>query len=293
MHVLVAGWFSFEQMGATAGDIMACNVLCDWLQKSDISFDVAYAPPFVGGLDWRETTPAQYSYIFFVCGPFGNGWPITDFLDHFSGIKLIGLNLTLLQSLEEWNPFALCYERDSSSFHRPDITFASTTKKIPVVGIILAHKQKEYGVRSKHPIVDKVIADFISSKQVVRVNIDTCIENNEGGLKTAEQIESLIAKMDVVITTRLHGVALSIKNGVPVIAIDAVEGGAKVSLQARSIQWPLLFSTAVSTEDMEKAFAYCLTNEARILALKCADEARRQSDELGEELMVKIKEIDN
>ena len=272
---------------------MACNVLCNWLKKSDVSFDVAYAPPFDGGVDWRETTPAQYSYIFFVCGPFGNGWPVTDFLDHFSGIKLIGLNLTLLQSLEEWNPFALCYERDSNSLHRPDITFASTSKKIPVVGIILAHKQKEYGVRSKHPIVDKVITDFIGSKQVVRVNIDTCIENNEGGLKTAEQVESLIAKMDMVITTRLHGVALSIKNGVPVIAIDAVEGGAKVSLQAKSIHWPLLFSTAVSNEDIEKAFAYCLTNEAKILALKCADEARKKTDELGEELMEKIREIDN
>jgi hypothetical protein len=290
MHVLVAGWFSFEKMGATAGDIIACNVLCNWLQKANISFDVAYAPPFEGGVNWQQTVTAQYSHIFFVCGPFGNGWPITDFLDHFSGVKLIGLNLSLLQSLEEWNPFDLCYERDSSSLHRPDITFASTSKKIPVVGIILAHQQKEYGDRSKHPMVDKVIKGFIASKHVVRINIDTCIENNEGGLKTAEEVESLIAKMDLVITTRLHGLALSIKNGVPVVAIDAVEGGAKVSVQAKSIRWPLIFSTNVSNDDLEKAFLYCLSDEARMLALKCAGEASKQIDELGEELINKIKQ---
>ena len=52
--VLVAGWFSFEQMGASAGDLMARDVVCDWLEQAGRSYDVALAPPFSGGLAWRE-----------------------------------------------------------------------------------------------------------------------------------------------------------------------------------------------------------------------------------------------
>jgi hypothetical protein len=53
MKTLVAGWFSFEQMGATAGDLMARDLACDWLERAGHSYDVALAPPFSGGVDWR------------------------------------------------------------------------------------------------------------------------------------------------------------------------------------------------------------------------------------------------
>jgi len=291
-HILVAGWFSFEKMGATAGDILACRVLCDWLEKSSISFDIAFAPPFEGGVRWQQTIPGEYSHVCFVCGPFGNGWPLTDFLKHFDGVKLIGLNLTLLQSLHDWNPFYLCYERDSDSFQRPDITFASKVKKVPVVGIILAHTQKEYRQKSMHPAVNKVISDFVATHRVVKVSIDTVLEGNEGDLKSAEEVESLIAKMDLIITTRLHGLVLALKNSVPVIAIDAVEGGAKVSRQAESTNWPVLLSTGrLSAQAMETAFAYCLSDEAKLTAAKCADQARKQVEELGIALLDRINEM--
>ena len=47
-------------------------------------------------------------------------------------------------------------------------------------------------------------------------------------LRTAEEVESLIARMDVVLTTRLHGLVLALKHGVPVVAIDPIAGGAKL-----------------------------------------------------------------
>jgi hypothetical protein len=292
MRILIAGWFSFEKMGVTAGDIMACNVLSSWLRKSDISFDIAYAAPFESGVKWQQTDPSSYTHVCFVCGPFGNGWPISEFIKHFTGVKFIGLNLTLLQSLDEWNPFDICYERDSVSNHRPDITFASSRKKSQVVGIILVHKQKEYGLRSMHTMVDKVISDFVTRQQMAPVYIDTCLEDNQGGLRTAEDVESLIARMDLCITTRLHGLVLSIKNGVPAIAIDPIAGGAKVSSQAKAISWPILLSTEqLSQENLEKAFAYCKTDEAKSEAMKCANRSKKEIDKLGEELIMKLKVI--
>lgn len=75
MKTLVAGWFSFELMGATAGDLMACDLVCEWLKKAEHLYDVALAQPFQGGVDWRAVDPQDYSYVVFVCGPFGNGEP--------------------------------------------------------------------------------------------------------------------------------------------------------------------------------------------------------------------------
>ena len=34
MKCLVAGWFSFEQMGATAGDLLAKDLVCSWVERA-------------------------------------------------------------------------------------------------------------------------------------------------------------------------------------------------------------------------------------------------------------------
>ena len=100
MKALVAGWFSFEQMGASAGDLFARDLVCEWLVVAGYSYDIALAPPFSGGVDWRSVDTNSYSCVIFVCGPFGNGEPIIEFLSRFSGCRLVGLNLTMLDLLE-------------------------------------------------------------------------------------------------------------------------------------------------------------------------------------------------
>src|SRR5438874_13475502 len=144
MKTLLAGWFSFEQMGATAGDLMARDIACQWLESAGYSVDVAVAPPFTGGVEWQSVDPSIYEQVVFVCGPFGNGWPITEFLARFSGSRLIGLNLSMLEPLEVWNPFDLLIARDSSAEAHPDVSFVSRQAPVPVVGIVLVHPQTEY-----------------------------------------------------------------------------------------------------------------------------------------------------
>jgi hypothetical protein len=168
MKILVAGWFSFEQMGATAGDLFARDLVCDWVEKAGLPYDVALAPPFEGGVAWRELDGRDYSHVVFVCGPFGNGWPITEFLPHFGGCRLIGLNLSMLQSLDEWNPFDLLLERDSSRFARPDITFLSRQPKVPVVGVVLVHPQKEYGDKASHREANEAVWRLLDARSVGR-----------------------------------------------------------------------------------------------------------------------------
>lgn len=270
MRTLVAGWFSFEQMGATAGDLMARDVACDWLERAGHSYDVALAPPFHDGVNWRLVDPKAYSHVVFVCGPFGNGEPITEFLERFDGCRLVGLNLTMLESLDIWNPFDLLLERDSSATSHPDISFLSRQAPVPVVGVVLIDTQPEYKQEDAHQVANNAIHRLVSSREMSAVAIDTRLDANSTGLRTASEVESLIARMDVVLTTRLHGTVLALKNGIPPVVLDPVATGGKVRRQAETIGWPLVFATDDLTDQaLQQALDYCLTEDARVEAQEC------------------------
>ena len=104
MRVLLAGWFSFEQMGATAGDLLCRDLVRRWLAEAGVPRDVAVAHPFTDGVDWRNLDPKSYSHLIFVCGPFGNGPPVDEMLAAFSHCRMVGLNLSMLQDLERGRP---------------------------------------------------------------------------------------------------------------------------------------------------------------------------------------------
>ncbi|MEH1965221.1 polysaccharide pyruvyl transferase family protein [Nostoc sp.] len=283
MKTLVAGWFSFEEGHATAGDLLAAELACDWLESAGISYDIAVDPPFTGGINWRLTDPKNYSQIVFVCGPFlAKGTLETEFLTHFAGCRLIGLDLTMLESLDKSNPFDVLLERDSSVRVNPDITFISPRKLVPVVGVCLVEPY-EQGLTD---ITNTAIHRFLASREVAVVKIDTRLDTNTTGLRTPAEVESLLARMDLVITTRLHGTVLSLKNGVPTISIDPEAGGAKIKRQAEKIGWSVMFTVdELTDEKLQKAFDYCLTQEARTKAKECCDRSQKMLEEVRDEFI--------
>ena len=287
--VLVAGWFSFEQMGASAGDLMARDVVCDWLEQAGRSYDVALAPPFSGGVAWPEVDVDDYAEVIFVCGPFGNGWPVTDFLERFAGRRLIGLNLTMLEPLDRWNPFDRLWERDSSALARPDMAISASQAQVPVVGLALIDTQPEYGERDSHEHANRMLRDFAARRGLAAVDIDTRLDTDPAGLRTASQVESLIARMDVILTTRLHGTVLAIKNGVPPLAVDSVVGGGKIRRQAETLGWPCVLPVETLTEEaLQDAFDYCLSPEARAKARACAALARERVEAVCAEFIAAL-----
>lgn len=300
MHVLIAGWFSFEGMGNTAGDMIARDVVCKWLVEANITYEIAVADafPYPGGVNWEKADASLYTDLVFVCGPFGNGWPVTVLLEKFSHCRLTGVNLSLMESLEQWNPFTFLYERDSSAAANPDITFYGPPPAVPVVGVILIGKQDEYGNRDMHKMANEFIRRLINNHEMSVVHIDTVLENNATGFRTPGEIESIISRMDLVITTRLHGTVLALKNNVPVIPLDSVAGGAKVTRQVKTLGWPLLFNTDdLDDAALSEAFRWCLTTEARMEARACAKKAVELINETRikfiSELTSLAKEVDN
>jgi hypothetical protein len=286
MKALVAGWFSFEEMGATAGDLLARELACSWLEEAGYEYELALAAPFAGGVDWRTVDPEAYSHVLFVCGPFGNGPPIPEFLSHFSGRRLLGLNLSMLDPLAVWNPFDRLWERDSSTAARPDVTFLAPRSRVPVVGVVLVHPQREYKARALHRQANEAIERLVAGREMAVVQIDTRLDENRTGLRTPGEVQSLVARMDVVLTTRLHGLVLSLKNGVPAVAIDPIAGGAKIHRQAETIGWPAVFTAdALSDQALAQAYEYCLTDEARAKARECTDRAIAAVCRVREELI--------
>ena len=148
MKALVAGWFSFELMGASAGDLRARDLVLEWLDEAGREYDVALAAPFTGGIDWRDAAPAGYSHRVFGCGPLGNGEPVAELLERFEGHRRIGVNLTMLDRVENWNPFDLLLERDSSRLARPDLVFAAPPVGVPVIGLVSIDAAGRRGRRS-------------------------------------------------------------------------------------------------------------------------------------------------
>lgn len=284
--ILVVGWFSFEKCNVTAGDLMARDLACEWIERAGYSYDVGLAPPFVGGVDWHLADANSYSHVVFVCGPFPLISLTTEFVQHFSGCRLIGLDLSMLEPIDNWNPFDVLLERDSSAGSHPDISFLSRQAKVPVVGIILVHPQNEYGDRCRHQDANEAINRLIASREMVAVPIDTGLDPNTTNLRTAAEVETLIARMDLVVTTRLHGTVLALKNGVPVIAIDAISGGAKVLRQAETIGWSVVFPIdSLSDEKLQQAFDYCQTEQARVEARECRDRAFKAVEEVRDKFI--------
>ncbi|MBW4611989.1 MAG: polysaccharide pyruvyl transferase family protein [Desmonostoc vinosum HA7617-LM4] len=286
MRIIVAGWFSFEGCNVTAGDLMARDVACRWLQDVGHDYDIALAFPFVGGVNWRSVDPNTYSHVVFVCGPFPYMKLSYEFVQHFRGCRLIGLDLSMFEPLDVWNPFDVILERDSPACSRPDISLLSGQAKVPVVGIILVEPQHEYKNKDKYRVANAAVERLIASREMVAVPIDTRLDPNATNLRTAAEVETLISRMDLVVTTRLHGTVLAIKNGVPPIVIDGISGGAKVMRQAKTIGWDVTFSVDSLTDDvLEKAFEYCQTEAARAKARECRDRAIKVVEQVGDEFI--------
>jgi polysaccharide pyruvyl transferase WcaK-like protein len=96
--------------------------------------------------------------------------------------------------------------------------------------------------------------------------------------------------MDAVVTTRLHGLVLALKHGVPAVAIDPVIGGAKITQQARAVGWPAVHSGAeLDQDELGASLDFCLSEGGRKLARESAERARSALDATREEFLRAIR----
>lgn len=286
---LVMGFFS------TVGDVECLTVVSRWLDHAGIphepaaySAEVRKAIP--GARDPRRVNPEDYSHLVVVCGPCWRELfkDVKVDLGRFDHCVRVGVNLTMIAPLEEWNPFDVLIERDSDRARRPDLTFLEQTPATPVVARCLAPRQKEYRERQRHDVANRVIAEFIERRDLAVIDVDTKWprSRNRGGLGSPGQVHSVMQRVDVVLTTRLHGLTFALKSGVPAIAVDAVAGGDKVITQARTIGWPMaVLAEEVTPEWLDQALDWCLSPQAGETVAACQARIRESLDSVKGEFL--------
>jgi len=290
-RALAAGLFSFPSHGATAGDLIACEVVCGWLAEAGMQYDVAFAPPFTGGRDWRDLDPRDYSHVVWICGPLGETTEAFARLRRrfpSGGRTWIGINLSMMAPVDEWNPFDVLLERDSGRAERADLAFSGGRNGVPIVGLVQVEPFTPlFPDRDRQEHARVAIRRLAYSRPAAVVEIDTRLDiDNASGLRTPAEVETVIARMDVVVTTRLHGLALALRNGVPAVAVDPVAGGDKITAQARAVDWPCGFAVDDASDDvLAEALSFALSPEGRARARASAERGKQAVERLRGEFL--------
>ena len=258
MRILVAGWFSFDEVVATVGDELGADVVTGWLAELGVEHDVAWAPYLQRGPNWRDVDPGRYTHLVFVSGPLMDYSLLHELAAVFAGAQRWAVNVSVVDEVGR-GLFHQVWERDAPGVARPDLAGGTTTPDVPVLAVAFAPAQEEYGTRSQADRVRGVLEQWLGARALPWFELDMDLYDKPYDRFPA-QVEALVRRADVVLSMRLHGLVLGLAHGVPVIACDAVAGGAKVAAQARALDWPLLLTAGeIDPASLDAALEHALS----------------------------------
>lgn len=284
-RVLVTGWFSFFHGEATAGDLLAGDAVCGWLADAGIPHDIARSP-VLGGPSLDDVDPSLYSHLLFVCGP-AAGWQVEELLARFAHCTKVAIGVSELDTTPPG--FDVLLARDGPHGERPDLSLAADLPELPArVAVIRANQQGEYR-DGRHGDAHRLIDEVLRSLNVAVLELDTRVDpRNLVGRRPAD-VEAALAGVDAVVTTRMHGLVLALRHGVPAVAIDPVAGGAKVSRQAAVLGWPAVQTVEhLTAERLRAQVTWALRPEAAQTARDCARRGRRALADLRSEFLAQL-----
>ncbi|MFD7436061.1 polysaccharide pyruvyl transferase family protein [Streptomyces sp. NPDC059861] len=264
-RILLTGWFSFLQGEATAGDVLALQRVQETLRRAGLNHDVAWSPVFrPGGPSLAQVRPEDYSHLVFVCGPL-HGPQIEGLHRRFAHCVRIAVGTSVVHAASPAvTGFHRVLARDAPDTEpTPDLAAcAPALPARPVVGVILTHGQQEYGSRRRHTRVADELTRWLSDLDCAPLELETRLDARDWRLSaTPAQLESVLSRLDLVVTDRLHGMVLALRAGVPALTIDPVEGGAKVTAQARACGWPALVPAERLDESaLDQWWEWCVTS---------------------------------
>ncbi|MFD6952604.1 polysaccharide pyruvyl transferase [Nocardiopsis sp. TSRI0078] len=289
-RVLLVGWFSFVDGEATSGDVGAAKAVSAALRGDGVAHDIAWSPGFhPEGPSLGEVDPAAYSHLVFVCGPV-SGHQVEELHRAFASCRRIAVGVSVPDPRSPaFLGFHTVLARDGAG-EEPERDLAAGApagRPVPVVGVATAPGQREYRGRSAHAGVHRALERWLVAKDCARVPVDTRLDTADW-LHCGEphQFDALVRRMDLLVTTRLHGLVLALRNGVPAVVVDPVAGGAKVAAQGRVWDWPV--ETVGHPEEepdpgrLDRLWKWCLDSGRQA--------ARSRSGDLGSPLLGALSE---
>lgn len=272
MRVLVTGWPSFVDGEATAGDVLSMSAVALQLGSAGIAYDLAYSPVLrPDGLSLADADPDWYTHLVFACGPV-YGPQVTALHQRYARCRRVAVGVSVVDPADPAAAgFDVLLARDGAGPPHPDLSALTRTGPVPVVGVVLAGDQPEYA-GGRHAAVTDRLTRWVNAHDCAPVPCDTRLDGADWRhCATADQVVALLRRFDLVVTTRLHGLVLALRQGVPALAVDPVVGGAKVSAQARVLGWPACLSADELGETaLERWWQWCLSGPGRASAASVA-----------------------
>lgn len=267
MRVLVTGWSSFVHGEATAGDVLGMRRVGESLADAGIAHETAWSPGFrPDALHLADADAGRYSHLVFVCGP-AHGEQVRALHERYASCRRIAVGVTVLDPADAAvTGFHRVLARDDPETARPDMSVSAATTTVPVAGVVFAPGQAEYGPARRHRTVHEALERWLSGLDCARLPLDTRLAVDDWRhCATPDQLASVFARLDAVVTTRLHGLVFAVRAGVPVLAVDPVAGGGKVTAQAAALGWPALVSAeqALDPGTLDHWWRWCLSPAGR------------------------------
>lgn len=276
------------------------------LDQAGIGYEVAWSPVFrPGALRLEDAAPGRYTHLVFVCGPV-HGAPVAGLHTRFATLRRIAVGVSVIDRTDPaCRGFDLVLARDGDQGpprydlsaavppHPPPRTTARTpARPVPVTGVVLASGQGEYGPRRRHEQVTENLTGWLGRKTCAPVPLETRLDSRDWRLcSSADAFETLLSRMDIVVTTRLHGLALALRAGLPALAVDPVDGGGKVTAQASAWQWPAILPAHRASDRgrLDELWAWCLSPDARQAATTAARTAPAGAEALLAALVTELR----
>lgn len=274
-RALVTGWFSFAEVIATVGDQLGARATAQWLTEAGWGVDVAVAPYMGEGVDWRRIDPGDYDLLVFTTGPLTDTALLHDLLDRFAHCPAWALNVSPLGE-HIVTRFDRVWPRDGGArpgpvAHAEIATAVAGPSATPVVGIAYAPEQPEYR-GGRHADVRATVSAWARESRLADVELEMDMYAEHRYPREPAQIEALIGRTDAVVSMRLHAAVLALALGRPVVAVDAIAGGGKVSQQMSHLGWPCVLQPGqLSAAALDDALAWCRSD----LAAKQVEESRQ------------------
>lgn len=280
-RILVAWYGSFAGHG-TVGDLLATQAVTNHLAL--IGFDFVHASETTDqGIRGTRVTigevdPDDIDTLVFVCGPILADHPLfVELLERFRGAKKVGVGVSVLPEghPRHLQPFDRVLAREGQPEQFFDVAAASPYLSLPIgstveakttttIGVCLRGKQTEYGPESSlHEEADALISGALHRLEGDQAFNVVEIENGLASSGLApDELLSRYRQCDLILTTRYHGTVLSILSGVPVVVLDQIAGGAKVSTLGAKTSWPYVYRVDTSSVDAIASAARALLRGA-------------------------------
>lgn len=276
-RVALAWWGSVPGGGPTIGDLLALRAAHNEITRqgfeSSVICDAAFSHLVAPFAPIGEPVANNYDAFVWICGPLIAGSSgFRDLFDRFEGLPRIAAGVSVLPPnvADHFNSFEVCIARDGRDNAYGDLALAAPWEEGSAfeggeaafqrqgLALCIRGAQYEYGPENcVDRRVDELCTRLVTTSGLGSSLIETRLDR-PGAAVAAMELQFCTARL--VVSSRLHGALLALRHGAPVVAIDQIKGGGKVSEVLTRLGWPWVFHADQADPAEIQAAARALIN---------------------------------